>query len=142
MVVVSLVTLLVVGGVVFLHNEFLALTARLLARFRPRRRPRAVFLVLASILAHTLEIVLFAVTYWLLALDQRWGSLEGNDEGRFLDCLYFSFTTYTTLGFGDSEPFGPLRFLTGVEALTGLVMITWTASFLYVEMRRERAAPE
>jgi hypothetical protein len=26
--------------------------------------------------------------------------------------------------------------LTGIESLTGLVLITWTASFLFVEMQR------
>jgi hypothetical protein len=29
-----------------------------------------------------------------------------------------------------------MRHLTGVEALTGMVLITWTASFLYLEMQR------
>ena len=53
-----------------------------------------------------------------------------------MDCVYFSFTTFTTLGFGDIHPLGPIRFLTGIEALTGLVLITWTASFLFLEMQR------
>ncbi|MFT6897577.1 MAG: hypothetical protein ACJA13_001986, partial [Paraglaciecola sp.] len=33
-------------------------------------------------------------------------------------------------------PFGDLRYLTGIESLTGLVLITWTASFLFFEMQR------
>jgi hypothetical protein len=37
---------------------------------------------------------------------------------------------------GDIQPHGDLRFLTGIESLTGLVLITWTASFLFVEMQR------
>jgi hypothetical protein len=53
-----------------------------------------------------------------------------------MDCVYFSFTTFTTLGFGDIAPMGDIRYLTGTESLTGLVLITWTASFLYVEMRK------
>lgn len=43
---------------------------------------------------------------------------------------------YTTLGTGDIEPHGDLRYLTGLESLTGLVLITWSASFLYLEMTR------
>ena len=66
----------------------------------------------------------------------RWGTLAGTFEGTFFDCVYFSFTSYTTLGTGDIEPFGDIRFLTGLESLTGLVLITWTASFLYLEMTR------
>ena len=29
---------------------------------------------------------------------------------------------------------GDVRFLAGLEALTGLVLITWSASFLFIEM--------
>jgi hypothetical protein len=65
-----------------------------------------------------------------------WGNFDGNFGGSLYDCVYFSFTTYTTLGFGDIQPHGELRFLAGLEALTGLVLITWTASFLYLEMTR------
>jgi hypothetical protein len=43
---------------------------------------------------------------------------------------------YTSLGIGDIVPVGNLRFLAGLETLTGLVLITWTASFMYIEMQR------
>jgi hypothetical protein len=43
---------------------------------------------------------------------------------------------YTTLGIGDIEPIGEIRFLAGVEAVTGLVLITWTASFMFVQMQK------
>jgi hypothetical protein len=33
-------------------------------------------------------------------------------------------------------PGGPLRLMTAVEALHGLLMIGWTASFAYVAMER------
>jgi len=50
--------------------------------------------------------------------------------------IYWAIVTMTTVGFGDITPTGPLRLLAGVEALTGLVLITWTASYLYIEMTR------
>jgi len=50
--------------------------------------------------------------------------------------VYFSAVTYSTVGFGDVIPTGPLRFLVGTEALTGFVLITWSASFTYLEMQR------
>jgi hypothetical protein len=53
-----------------------------------------------------------------------------------MDSVYFSFTNFTTLGFGDIEPFGSIRLLVGMEALVGFVLITWTASFLFYEMQR------
>lgn len=54
-----------------------------------------------------------------------------------MDCVYFSFITYTTIGFGDISPLGDLKYLTGrLQALTDLVLISWTASFLFVEMQK------
>lgn len=53
---------------------------------------------------------------------------------RLTDAVYFSFTNYTTLGYGDIEPGGQLRFLAGMEAITGLSLITWSASFMFMEM--------
>ena len=44
--------------------------------------------------------------------------------------------SYTTVGFGDVTPVGPIRFMAATEALTGLVLITWSASFTYLEMER------
>ena len=54
--------------------------------------------------------------------------LEGNFEGSIADHLYFSYAAFTTVGFSDIVPTRPLRLLAGMEALTGSVLITWTAS--------------
>ncbi len=67
----------------------------------------------------------------------QWGSLQGILDGSLMDCVYFFFITYTTIGFGDISPLGDLKYLTGrLQALTGLVLISWTASFLFVEMQK------
>ena len=64
------------------------------------------------------------------------GIFKGNYDGSILDNVYFSYTSYTTLGMGDIDPFGHIRHLVGLESLVGLLLITWTASFLYLEMQR------
>jgi len=51
-------------------------------------------------------------------------------------CMYFSAETYTSLGFGDITPVGPIRLLAGIEALNGLLLIGWSASFTYIAMER------
>ena len=43
---------------------------------------------------------------------------------------------YTTVGFGDIVPEGALRMITMSEALSGLSLITWSASFTFLEMQR------
>ena len=51
---------------------------------------------------------------------KKYGWFEGIvNQPTLSDCGYYSFVTYTTLGFGDIIPHGPIRFLTGMEALTG-----------------------
>ena len=133
---VILVNCIVVAVVVAIHYEFLYnLTTR--NRFLPfKHRTRIVFSVFAALVAHALEVWVFAIAYYYMNLAERWGHLEGNFDGSLMDCAYFSFTIYTTLGFGDIVPQGDIRYLTGIESLTGLVLITWTASFLYLEMQR------
>ena len=82
------------------------------------------------------EKMLWASFYGLSVGELNWGSLDGLGSGRLMDYVYYSFTVYTTLGFGDIVPRGMIRYLSGIESLTGLVLITWTASFLYLEMRK------
>jgi hypothetical protein len=62
--------------------------------------------------------------------------LKGEFNNSLMDCSYFSFTNYTSLGFGDIHPTGDIRFLAGLEALTGLVLIGWTSSFMFIEMQK------
>jgi hypothetical protein len=134
--VVVLVNILIVAAVVVIHYEFLFRLTRLIPMLTVRHRFRIVFGVGAALVAHSIEVWVFGLAYYLMHHAAGWGHFEGNFDGSLTDCVYFSFTTFTTLGFGDIQPIGDLRYLTGIEALTGLVLITWTASFLFISMQR------
>lgn len=136
MITVVAVNLIVIGITVMIHYEFLYRVTVLLPELKIRHRFRIVLGVFAALTAHAVEVWIFAISFFLMHRAAGWGHLEGNFNGSLLDCVYFSFTTYTTLGTGDIEPLGDLRYLTGLESLTGLVLITWSASFLYLEMTR------
>tara|TARA_R110002072_G_scaffold199743_3_gene357486 strand:- start:23890 stop:24315 length:426 start_codon:yes stop_codon:yes gene_type:complete len=136
MVIVFIVNILVIALAVIIHYEFLYRITVLMPRLKIRHRFRIVLGVFLALTAHAAEVWVFAISFYLMNKSQNWGTLEGNFDGSLWDCAYFSFTTFTTLGFGDIQPMGDLRFLTGLESLTGLVLITWTASFLYLEMTR------
>ena len=131
-----LVNCAVVAAVVVIHYEALFYLTNLQPRLQVRHRARIVISVFGALVAHALEVWIFAFAYFFMHHADGWGYFEGNFDGSLMDCAYFSFTTYTTLGFGDIQPIGYLRYLTGIEALTGLLLITWTASFLYLEMQR------
>ena len=92
--------------------------------------------VLIAIVTHLLEISVFAVGIALLAFVGNYGQLSGQFASGFTEYFYYSAVTYTTLGFGDITPDGPLRILTAIESLTGLVMSAWTASVIFWGMQR------
>lgn len=136
MLSVYLVDILLIGIVVVIHYEFLYQFTTLMPRLRIRHRLRILLGVFAALVAHVIEVGIFGYAYYLMDRAQGWGELRGNYDGDIMSSVYFSFTAYTTLGLGDIEPYGDIRFLVGLESLAGFVLITWTASFLYLEMTR------
>lgn len=121
---------------VALHYEVLSLLSRWLPKFVPNHRLLVLVGVIGAMCAHVMEIWIFGAGFYFMHHAESFGQLQGNIGGSFLDCVYFSFTNYTTLGYGDIEPVGSIRFLAGLEALTGLVLITWSASFMFIEMQK------
>ena len=127
---------LVVAFAVLVHYECLFRITLYIPKMKIKHRYRIVFGVFGALVAHSVEIWIFAVAYYFMSQAEGWGKLCGNFDGSLMDCVYFSFTVFSTVGFGDIEPIGNLRYLTGIESLTGLVLITWSASFLFFEMQR------
>ncbi|MEN9879497.1 MAG: hypothetical protein RIQ55_143 [Pseudomonadota bacterium] len=122
---------------VFIHYETLYTMASHLPRLTfIAPRYRVLLGVFAILIAHAVEIWAFALGY-LAMIELGLGSLFGMTTSSALsDCVYLSWVSFTTVGFGDVVPSGDLRFLPGLEALTGLVLITWSASFLFIEMQK------
>jgi hypothetical protein len=131
-------TLAVVSMIIGLHYEALRNCIRLLPALAHRRRRRVVILILIILLTHVVEIWIFGSAYRVLLQWETFGSIDGAVEDMdLLEYVYYSAMVYTTVGFGDLIPQGAIRFMTGMEALTGLVMITWSASFTFLEMQRD-----
>jgi hypothetical protein len=82
------------------------------------------------------EIWIFGLAFRLTLLWPETGSIVGVDDAHLFDYIYLSAMCFTTVGFGDLAPVGPIRFMAGTEALMGLMLITWSASFTYLEMQR------
>jgi hypothetical protein len=121
----------------FVHYEVLRLCHDHLPRLRwIASRARVLLAMGAAFCSHLAQIALFAAAYWALH-HAGIGTLLGQLRTSSLTFLYFSAETYTSLGFGDVYPVGDMRLVAGIEALTGLLMISWTASFTYLEMRRD-----
>lgn len=125
-----------VATAIIIHFEALNQLTIWVPKFQVKRRLRVLFGVFGAFFAHLIEIWVFAFGYYFMIHHADLGSLEGDFDNSLIDCVYYSFVNYTSLGLGDIIPKGDIRFLSGLEALTGLVLITWTASFMFIEMQK------
>jgi voltage-gated potassium channel Kch len=124
MILIAAVCALLVVSTTAIHYEVLRGLSAGLPRLRIPSRGKLLVVIFATFLAHAVEILLYAVAVYLL------GNFSFNVS------LYFSAETYTSLGYGDVVPTGDLRLLAGVEALNGLLLIGWSASYTFIAMER------
>jgi len=136
MILATLSNIVIISLCILVHYEVLVKITNILPELRIIPRLKILLTVLGTLVAHVIEIWIFALGYYALVEWQQFGYLSGDIGHSLLDYVYYSFVTYTSLGFGDILPVGKLRFLSGLEALTGLVLIAWTASFIFVEMQK------
>ena len=129
-------TMLTVVAAVLVHYEGLIFASTRVVRYHGKHRIKVLYAITSVILLHIVEIWLFGLMLWMLVQWPACGRITGTDDSLLLDAIYLSAMSYTTVGFGDVAPVGPVRFLTGTEALTGFVLIAWSASFTYLEMER------
>lgn len=138
MLLTPLITLVVLSLCVLIHYELLIAITHRVARFEFSHRIAIVFGAIRAMLSHIIQVWVYAIGYWLLLdFGEGYGSIKGEPITGFLDWVYFSFVVYSTLGFGDMVPTGWVRFMVGTESITGLVMIAWTASFLFLELQKQ-----
>ncbi len=138
MAIAWIITVILVILTVVIHYEALRLLSDHLEQLRLPFRPRLrlVIIMLAIVLVHIVEMLLFATGLFLGSNVFGLGQIGGVAEGTVGDFIYFSVTNYTTLGVGDIYPTGELRVIAGIESLVGLLMITWSASFTFIYMER------
>jgi hypothetical protein len=77
------------------------------------------FVILGIFAIHTVEIWLYAVVY------QGIGAIAD-----FETALYFSTSSFTTLGYGDVTLAREWRVFGSIEAANGLVLFGWSTAFL------------
>jgi voltage-gated potassium channel Kch len=86
-----------------------------------------VFVVLGLVAIHTVEIWLYAILYYGL------GALA-----HFEEALYFSTTSFTTIGYGDVVLDRKWRLLGAIEGANGLILFGWSTAFLFSVTARIR----
>jgi len=97
---------------------------------------RVLLAVIMLFVTHFCQIVIYAIGFGVGHQILNLGGFSGEGVQTPLDYFYFSAVSYTSLGLGDIFPKDHLRFLTGVEALNGLLLIALSSAFLFAMMNR------
>ena len=82
----------------------------------------------------------FASLYYLIGVDHFAGMLEGNELDNFLQSFFFSFQTFTTVGYGHIAPRGYfLSLIASLEAMTGLMVFALITGLMYGRFSKPKA---
>lgn len=138
---VAFACVLLLAATTLLHYEVLGSLHRGLPRLRIPDRSKLLVVIAMAFAAHVVEMAMYGGAYYGLIEWLRVGSLSGSVKPTLGTYMYFSSETYTSLGLGDIAASGPVRLLVGAEALNGLLLIGWSASFTYIAMERFWTAP-
>lgn len=131
-----------IGGTGLITYEVLRLLWAILPRLRMRPRLRILAVIGVIFALHILNIWLYAGAYLGIETWTDFGVLTGDIQtatlsyASFVERLYFSASTYASLGLGDIRPTRDLRMLVVAEVLNGLILIGWSISFTYLTMEK------
>ncbi|MBO6610060.1 MULTISPECIES: potassium channel family protein [Altererythrobacter] len=131
-----LISLVLVAATIAIHYETLRYTSARITHMPVAPRLRIIIVLTAALTSHLIQVTVYAGAFLFLENIGGFGTIDGQQGHDFEDAFYFSITSYTTLGIGDLYPTGPLRVISGIEALNGLVMVGWTASMTYIYMEK------
>jgi len=91
--------------------------------------PAVIWTAIVLMALHVIEIQLWALTYLFV--------LPGDTLDTYEKALYFSFVTFTTLGYGDvTLSTHDWRLLSGIEAMNGILLAGWSTALLFVVVQR------
>jgi hypothetical protein len=118
---------------VLAHYEVLRAVSCLLPTLRMPPRPKILVVICSALLGHVFEVGLYAGVFRLFIFGDNSEHPCGIDPVE--QAIYLSIESFASLGTSICSPVGPLRLIAGSEALLGLILIGWTASYTYLAMR-------
>lgn len=130
--IISLVAVVLAGAQ---HLALLgSVSDRMLSSERPKWQRFQAILITAT-LGQCLAALIFAGAF-MLSMEWELGTFQDVSDPAFLQVFSFSMVNLTTLGLGDMVPTAPMKFLAGIEAMTGFLLISCSASHVFQVMRQ------
>ena len=135
MIQAMLLSVLVVSICTAIHYFVLKWVSDTIAQRKRAAHGQNLGLAIGAItIAHVIEAFIYTLFFLWAVQGLQIGALnESGPAGKpptMMDYFYFSLVNFTTLGRGDLTPMGHLRFITGIEAFHGFLMITASGSFV------------
>lgn len=97
--------------------------------------------LLSVVLVYFAVNILFATLYFLAGAENLVGMNGRSGLDAWLTCFFFSFQTFTTVGYGALSPTGMLtNFIASFEALAGLLGFALMSGVLYGRFSRPKSA--
>ena len=131
-----LLSMALLAATSLVHWESLNRLALIAQRHSHLPRWSLLIVIVALVVIHLLEIGLYAAGYGLASILGLGRLTAGGEPAGLLSHFYFSAQTYSTLGYGDIVPGGDMRLIASIEPLNGLILIAWSAAFLFFLMQR------
>ena len=136
MLTFSLIGSSLVAITVLMHALGTTAWLRYLGRYdkddKPWATKRSLLIITSTVIVlislHALQILVWAIGYFMLSTVDELETLES--------AVYFSFVTFTTLGYGDITLGGHWRILSGIQALNGIMLVGWTTALLFAVVQR------
>ncbi len=69
------------------------------------------FSIILVLFSHLFHVLLFSFIYFI-EID----NMQGSHDNSYIDLIYYSISTYTTLGIGDIHFYGSARIVSGIQA--------------------------
>lgn len=130
------VATVLVAATVIVHLAGLAVLIAILRRHRRAAgRLRAALFNAGAILMAALGLfALHAVEIWIWASFYWWHAVFADFE----HALYFSTSTFVTIGYGDLVLGPNMRILGAIEGANGIILIGWSTAFFFSVVDRMR----
>ena len=125
-----IVTTVIVHGLCLelILRTWLTVRAEVMARWRIM-----IFglVILGVFVAHVIEVSIWAIFYFSQAAIEQLPTMEA--------ALYFSTSTFTTVGFGDLVLAEDWRLLSSFESINGMILFGWSTAFFFEVVRHSYA---
>ena len=123
---------------VVIHYEAFNLLTLFIEKRERLRRHHMLVVMMGIIIAHLLEAAVFGAMFWVRKEMMDLDVFNVKNNLSLLDYYNFSLENYTSLGYGDLYIEGSRgRFLSAFESLIGLILISWSASFMFLIMSKD-----